>query len=191
MLGGIKSTLLLVHRDAKLAKELEDKEEGTHVDKAPAKNHEDANDLASKEHASALVEETPVGCTAIGLVDIVHLGKEAAEEEASSSTSHVHWGSRQWVVNLELDEEAADNLKPAASPESTDEGGPRLNNLSAASDGNKSNEGTVAAVNHAPGLLEEEAKDELGEGSSSTGEGGGDSSTTSNLASTDIVNYKG
>ena len=90
MLGGIKTALLLVNWDAELSKEFEDEEEGSHICSAPSKDHENSNNLAAKEHSSTIIEKTPVGNTAIGLVDIVHLGEETSEEETSCTTSHMH-----------------------------------------------------------------------------------------------------
>ena len=80
MLGGIQSQLLFVHWDTELAKHLESDEEGAHVDHAPPKDDKDADHLAGEEHPPAIIEKTPVGSTAISLIDIIHLCEEAAEE---------------------------------------------------------------------------------------------------------------
>ena len=63
--------------------------------------------------------------------------------------------------------------------------------MSTASDGDKADEGTIAGVDDAPSLLEEEAKDELGEGTGSTRKGCGHSSPGSNLCRGNIVNEEG
>ena len=46
MLGGVKSSLLLLSRDTEHAKGLEDEEEGNHVGGDPCEDGEDSADLS-------------------------------------------------------------------------------------------------------------------------------------------------
>ena len=102
----------------------------------------------------------------------------------------MHGRGREGVVDLKLEEETAKDLKPHAAPNATEDGSPGLDNVSAAGDGDKADESSVAAVDDAPGLLESEAKDELSQGTSSSREGSGDGSTGSNGGRDDIINHK-
>lgn len=188
MLGGIKTTLLLVDRDTEMAEELEGKEEDSHVDHTPAKDDEDADDLAGEEVTATSVEETPERSAAISLVDVVHLGEEANPDETSSSTNHMHGGSRERVINLELEPEAAGKLKPENSPDAVADGSPRLEDMGTSCDSNEADEDTVADANDIPRLLEKEANDKRGEATSSSRESGGDGSAGRDDATNSGVN---
>ena len=66
----------------------------------------------------------------------------------------MHGSSAQGVVDLELEEHNAYQLKDNVSDDSVNDGSPRLENVAAGSDGDKAAENTIADSQEVPGLLQ-------------------------------------
>src|SRR5210317_880286 len=100
MLGFIKTDKFFLFINPKETKLLEGTKESTEHTHSPSSNGHDTNELSSEKLTSTTVEDTSFVNTK-DILDILSLSHETDPKDAEGATEAMHWGSFQWVINLQ------------------------------------------------------------------------------------------
>src|SRR5210317_94128 len=152
MLGFIKTDKFFLFINPKETKLLEGTKECTEHTHGPSSNGHDANELSREKLASTTIEDTSFVNTK-DILDILSLSHETDPKDAKSTTETMHWGSFQWVINLQLEEKSTRVLNTDSTEHATDDGCPWFSGGATRGNSHETRQSTVTNSDEIPNLV--------------------------------------